>query len=348
VTFECAACRSVVEVGPTTWRCPCGGAYSLLEGSTLPPDILARLSMGEGNTPLVEVTLAGRTVLAKLELASPTLSFKDRGAVQVVAAAVALGAERVIADSSGNAGTAMAAYAARAGLGCEVFVASSTSPEKLAQMRAHGASVTLIAGTREDVAAAAVHEVERTGAFYASHVWIPWFFEGTKAYVHELHAQLGGDLPDVLLLPVGNGTLLLGAWTAVRELEVEARVRLMAVQAAACAPIASAFAAGAGAVAPVTNEGTVAEGIAIAAPVRGAEVLAAVRATNGSVVTVTDDEVLAAQSALAAQGLFVEPTAAAPAAAVAYVEADASVAIPLSGAGLKSVRRRRATPGRGR
>ena len=296
--------------------------------------------MGEGDTAIVEVTLAGRSVVAKLELASPTLSFKDRGAVLVVASAVALGAGRLVADSSGNAGTAIAAYAARAGVPCEVFVAASTAPAKLAQMHAHGAAVHLVAGTREDVAAAAVDMVERTGAFYASHVWSPWFVEGTKAYVHELHAQLDGILPDVLLVPVGNGTLLLGAWRALQELRDAGRLdvlpRLVAVQSAACAPIAAAFATGAAGVTPTVNLATVAEGIAIAAPVRGGEVLAAVRATGGDVLAVTDDDVLEAQDALARQGLFVEPTAAAPAAAVAQIEPGASVAIPLSGAGLKS------------
>ena len=338
--FRCGSCGTVVTPGPTTWRCGCGGAYARLDG-TLPSAVLERLTMGEGETPLVEVSLGGRAVVAKLELASPTLSFKDRGAVQVVAAAVTVGASEVVADSSGNAGTAIAAYAARAALPCTVFVSDAVAASKLAQMRAHGADVRLVAGSREDVAAAAVTAVERTGAFYASHVWNPWFFEGTKAYVHELHAQLGGRLPDVLLLPVGNGTLLLGAWRALQELQASGQIvelpRLVAVQAEACAPIAAAFAAGSAQVASVVNRGTVAEGIAIAAPARGAEVLAAVRATGGDVVTVTDDEVLAAQADLAKQGLFVEPTAAAPAAAVTLLDPSASIAIPLSGAGLKAV-----------
>jgi threonine synthase len=320
------------------WRCSCGGAFSLLRGE-LPGEIVQRLSMGEGGTPIVDVTLAERPVIAKVELAAPTLSFKDRGAVLVVASAVTLGAQRVIVDSSGNAGKAIAAYAARAGLPCEVFVAASTPSTKLAQMRAHGASVNLVAGSREDVAAAAIDAVERSGAFYASHVWNPWFVEGTKAYVHELHAQLDGALPDVLLLPVGNGTLLLGAWRALQELRDAGRLdvlpRLVAVQAAACAPIAAAFATGAAEVTPGVNLGTIAAGIAIAAPARGGEVLAAVRATGGDVLTVTDADVLVAQDALGRQGLFVEPTAAAAAAAVGQLGREVSVVIPLSGAALE-------------
>lgn len=341
----CGSCQAAVVADATTWRCPCGGLYSL-DGDTpigVLADVLAWLSLGEGHTPIVDVELGGRDVVAKVEFASPTLSFKDRGAVMVVGAAVLLGARRVIADSSGNAGSAIAAYAARAALPCEVFVAASTSPAKLASMRAHGADVHLVDGTREQVAAAAIDAVERSGAFYASHVWNPWFFEGTKGYVLELHEQLGGRLPDVLVLPAGNGTLVLGARRALRELlaagRIEALPKIVAVQAAACAPIAAACATGALSVAAVTNGGTVADGIAIAAPPRGGEVLEAMRWTGGAAVTVTDDEVLAAQNALARQGLFVELTAAAPAAAVAKVDAGASVAIPLCGAGLNSVGR---------
>jgi len=292
--------------------------------------------LGEGSTPVVPVTIAGRSVRAKVEYLAPTLSFKDRGAAVLVGLARAVGATRLVADSSGNAGTALAAYAARAGLPIEVVVSSSTSPAKSTQMRAHGADVVTVDGDREAVAAEAIALVERTGAFYASHVYNPWFWEGTKHVVLELAA--GGALPRLLVLPVGNGTLVLGAEVALRELDALDRCRIVAVQAAGCAPIAAAFAEGRDDVAPVTNAGTNAEGIAIAAPARGAEVLAAVRATGGRVVTVTDDEAAAVGVELARQGLFVEPTAAAAAAGVLRLDADeaADAVVPLCGAGLKA------------
>lgn len=325
-------CDAVVVPDVTTWRCSCGGPFSL-DGSPPLPEAVRRLSLGEGSTPVVDVRVAGRTVAAKVEFASPTLSFKDRGAVVLVAAALELGAEHLVADSSGNAGTAIAAYAARAALPCEVFVAAATSPGKLAHLRAVGAIVRSVDGSREDVAAAALERVDRGDAFYASHVWNPWFFEGTKQFVLEAYSQLRGQLPDTLVLPAGNGTLVLGAWRALQE--IDWLPRIVAVQAAACAPVAKAFVAGALDVAPVRNEGTIAEGIAIAAPVRGREILAAVRATDGSVVTVADEEVLEAQAELATQGLYVEPTAAAPAAAVRQLDSGSSVLLPLSGAGAK-------------
>ncbi|MEY2459418.1 MAG: threonine synthase [Acidimicrobiaceae bacterium] len=289
-----------------------------------PPASLPRVTMGEGNTLLATLKVAGREVLGKLEFEAPTGSFKDRGAAVLIAAALDVGATRVVADSSGNAGAAIAAYAARAELPCEVFVSAALPSSKVARINAE---VVMVKGTREDVAAAAVARVEETGAFYASHVWNPWFFEGTKQYVRELEVQLGHRLPAALVLPAGNGTLVLGAWRALQELG--SSTPIIAVQAAGCAPIAAAFAARSDRVDPVIDQGTIAAGIAIAEPVRGAEILAAVRATGGWFVTVTDEEISAAASELAGQGFLVEPTAAAPAAALEYIDID-DVVIPLA------------------
>jgi threonine synthase len=319
-----------------------------------------RVTMGEGGTPLVPVVVgdeagpAGSAVLAKLEYASPTLSFKDRGAAVLVAKAVELGAVRLVADSSGNAGAAVAAYAARAGLPCSVFVAASTPAGKLASLRAVGADVRLVEGSREDVAAAAIAEVESSGAFYASHVYNPFFFEGIKTFAYELWEQLG-RAPDVVVLPAGNGTLVLGAFIGFGEL-LRARLidrlpRFLVVQAAGCAPVARAFHAHTMMVVPVVNEGTVADGIAIAEPARGDEIIDAVRATQGTVVAVDDDGIVAAGSALAAQGFYVEPTAAVPVAGLVRAMAAGDlglggdvgagadgplVVVPLCGAGLKT------------
>ena len=282
-----------------------------------PPRVVPTL--GEGHTPVTTVQLGGRAVPAKLEYESPTGSFKDRGAAMLVAAALDAGATHLVADSSGNAGVAIATYAAHAQLTCDVFVSSRTSVAKVGRISETGASVHAVKGTREDVAAAAAALVESSGAFYASHVWNPWFLEGTKRYVYELRDQFLG-VPSTLVLPVGNGTLVLGAWRALRELEVTARI--IAVQASKCAPIAAAFDRGAAHVDAVVDEGTIAAGIAIGAPARGDEVLDAVRASGGAIVQVTDDELLAAAEELGTQGHDVEPTAAAPAAALARLDQD--------------------------
>ncbi|MGW4638787.1 pyridoxal-phosphate dependent enzyme [Sphaerisporangium sp. NPDC004334] len=360
--YVCACGRSSVP-SARRWRCDCGGTLDLapvpLAWNPRPGDhslwryrdaiaVPGReLSLGEGMTPLVDAALDGEPgVRLKLEYASPTGSFKDRGAVMLVALARLLGADRLVADSSGNAGTAVAAYAARAGVPAEIFVPAGTSEKKLHQIRGHGARVTVVEGTREDTARAAAGHVERTGAFYASHVYNPYFYEGTKTYAFELFEQLGGRVPGTVVLPAGNGTLVIGAhlgFAALREAGLADRVpRIVAVQAERCAPLAAAFAAGRAEVAPVASGPTVAEGIAIAAPARGARILAAVRATGGAVVTVSEQEVAGSHAALAARGLWVEPTAAVAYAAVRRLRAEGSpyaegeVVAPLCGSGLKA------------
>ncbi|MFJ6794599.1 pyridoxal-phosphate dependent enzyme [Streptomyces sp. NPDC091268] len=359
--YVCAQDGTSADVRTAPWCCPlCGGPWDLdfapdpanaptpaagpnslwRYASALPLPGAFSVSLAEGNTPLVP--LAER-VHAKLDFLMPTLSFKDRGAVMLAELARRLGPERVVADSSGNAGTAFAAYCARAGLTCEVFVPEGTSEKKTGQMRAHGAAVRVVPGGREAAAAAARTAADLPGVFYASHVFNPYFLHGTKTYVYEIWEAMGGHLPEVLVVPVGNGTLLLGAALAAAELARHG-VRppaLVAVQAEAVAPLAAAFAAGAEHAEPVPQVPTLAEGIAIPAPPRARQILAAVRASGGTFLTVPDDRLRAAQLDLARRGLFVEPTAAACWAAVGPAAPGdplrgRTAVLPLCGAGAKS------------
>ncbi|MFF6773575.1 threonine synthase [Streptomyces sp. NPDC012637] len=297
------------------------------------------VSLGEGRTPLVPLT---DTVSAKLDFLMPTLSFKDRGAVMLAELARRLAPRTVIADSSGNAGTAVAAYCARAGLDCSVYVPDGTSPKKLEQIRAHGARTVLVPGGREATARAARAAADGPGVFYASHVYNPHFLHGTKTYAYELWEELGGRLPDTLVLPVGNGTLLLGVALAVEELYghglVDRRPAFVAVQAEAVSPLAAAFHAGSEEPpGPAEVRPTLAEGIAIPAPPRAAQILRAVRASGGTFHTVTEDQILAAQLDLARRGLYVEPTGVACWAAVrAAPERPGTTVVPLCGAGAKT------------
>ncbi len=355
------------------WRCPrCGSPWDLdFAARPVDRDRLAQrpsslwryaealpladpaISFIEGRTPLVSLT---DRLAVKLDFLMPTLSFKDRGAVMLLEAARRLAPQRVIADSSGNAGTSVAAYAARAGLAARIFVPAATSAKKLEQIRAHGAELVVVPGDREATAAAARRAADEPGSFYASHVFNPYFLHGTKTYGYELWEDLGGRLPEVLVLPVGNGTLVLGAALAVEELArhglIEQRPRIVAVQSSAVAPLARAYAAGMAALPAgwATTADTVAEGIAIADPARASAILAAVAAADGDIVTVTDDQVRAAQRDLAGRGLYVEATAAACWAAVRHAErpgatpdrlgwqllADRECVVPLCGAGLKT------------
>ncbi|MFF5974192.1 threonine synthase [Streptomyces sp. NPDC012769] len=310
------------------------GAAGVARVAGAPP-----VSLGEGRTPLVALT---DMVSAKLDFLMPTLSFKDRGAVMLAELARRLEPRSVIADSSGNAGTAVAAYCARAGLDCAVYVPEATSPKKLEQIRAHGARTVVVPGDREATARAARAAADEPGVFYASHVYNPHFLHGTKTYVYEIWEELGGRLPDTLVLPVGNGTLLLGAALAVEELYghglVDRRPALVAVQAEAVSPLAAAFHAGAdGLSAPTAARPTLAEGIAIPNPPRAAQILRAVRASGGTFLTVPEDRIRAAQLDLARRGLYVEPTAVACWAAVREAPArPGTTVLPLCGAGAKT------------
>ena len=374
----CSRCGAREPASLLRWRCSCGGPLDLeptprFDRATVDDGerslwryraqigVAERtgvgwrdVSMREGGTPLVAISPGDRRLLAKVDYLMPTLSFKDRGAAVLITHAAAMGAAEVIADSSGNAGTAIAAYAARAGIGCTVYVRSATSLGKLSQAERYGARVVRVPGTREDAARAAhaaLSTASNSPTMYASHVYNPWFLEGTKTLAYEICEQLDWTLPDRVVLPVGNGTLVLGAAIGFREL-VAAGIaprlpRIIAVQAELCAPIATAFARGAtdvsDAVDVITSD-TAAEGIAIASPARGAQILAAVRESKGAVVTVTEGEIAAATLRLAEQGFDVEPTAAATCAAAfrldetdASREAEPGITVTvLCGAGLKS------------
>ncbi|MEU7515964.1 threonine synthase [Streptomyces sp. NPDC042898] len=366
--YVCPNCQVHSPTDALTWCCPkCRGPWDLEftpAPSSLPslPSLASRVNslwryaealppmpygpevtLGEGRTPLVPLT---DSVSAKLDFLMPTLSFKDRGAVMLAAHALRLARagvlDRVVADSSGNAGTAIAAYGARAGLDSLVYVPEGTSPKKLEQIRAHGARVVEVPGDREATARAAREAADAPGTFYASHVYNPYFLHGTKTYVYELWEELGGRLPDTIVVPVGNGTLLLGAALALDELHrqglTDNRPALVAVQAEAVSPLAAAFHAGADDIdGPAPSHPTLAEGIAIPAPPRARQILRAVRETGGTFLTVTEDQIRTAQRDLAARGLFVEATGVACWAAVgANPPRPGLTVVPLCGAGAKT------------
>jgi threonine synthase len=297
--------------------------------------------MGEGFTPLEEMELNGHRVFLKIDYLFPTGSYKDRGAAVLVSKLRELGIRKVIEDSSGNAGSAIAAYCARAGIECEIYVPESTSSEKLVQIQAYGATLRRVEGSRERTAEVAMEAASKI--YYASHCWNPFFLHGTKTFAFEIWEQIGWKSPDVLVLPVGHGTLLLGAYLGFKELKetgkVETIPRLVGVQSKACAPLYRAFKKGWREFFPIVKKETMAEGIAIANPVRGRQILKAIRETNGEVLTVTEEEIAIALKEMSRKGHFIEPTSAATIAGLKkYLKSCKKkiVVSTLTGMGLKS------------
>jgi threonine synthase len=325
------------------------------------------VSLGEGDTPLVPLPRWGGAhglwrVFAKLEFTNPTGSFKDRGMAVLVTAVRQQGVRRLVEDSSGNAGASAAAYAARAGLACTVFAPAGAPEAKLRQIHAYGAELVAVPGPRAAVADAAREAGRAPGSYHIAHNDNPLFVVGNKTFAYEL-AEALADLaprpspqqaeeeeegPWHVVVPVGGGALFCGAWQGFTEwaaagLLPRARLpRLHAAQAAACAPIVTAWEQGLAEPAPVVRRPTVCGGIEIERPARGREILAAVRASAGSAVASADDAILAERDRLARlEGIYAEPTSAAAFAGLAdlarrgVVQPDALVVVAVTGSGLK-------------
>ncbi len=306
------------------------------------------VTLGEGGTPLVWVENPWELKLAwKLEFLNPTGSFKDRGAAVMVAALRAWGATALADDSSGNAGAALAAYSARAGLTAKLFVPAYASGAKLRQIEAYDAELVRVAGPR----AAATEAVRRAcqedpHLVYASHNASPYFLAGLTTLAFEIAEDLGGEAPDHMVVPVGGGGLFLGLVYGFELLfrlgQVEKMPRVHLAQAEACAPMVHALNQGLEGPASIQPGETVAEGVRIPAPERGREILAMARRAGTVAVSVSDPEIISAQRELAHAGFYVEPTAAvAPAALPKLVEAGIlrrgeTVVVPLTGSGLKT------------
>ncbi|MFN8633713.1 MAG: threonine synthase [Chloroflexota bacterium] len=364
MTYLCPACGHREPDDALVWRCVCGshlnydgapllrrgdirtGEHSLWRYDAALPikqaDAVAYF--GEGMTPLLPGLRGAAPFSLKIEYLMPSGSFKDRGSAVLVNALKKLGVHEVVEDSSGNAGASLACYAARAGLDCEVYTPASTSAGKLAQISAHGARLVRVPGSRDDTATAVREAAERR--FYASHNWQPLFVEGMKTLGWELWEQLGFRVPDALVLAVGLGSSLLGSFYAFRGLveagETDRMPRLYAAQAAATAPIHRAFQAGADDIAGVVPGVSVAEGVATGRPIRRQEILRALRESGGGTASASEEEILAAQADLAAEGLYVEPTAALTLAAArnllanGQLRAGETTVVMLGGSGLKA------------
>ena len=380
--LRCPDCGLTVD---DRWRCECGsplrfadppvpdgepptpggldtrpGQWAFEMFCAVGDDPADRVTLGEGMTPLVDADAAetnrGDTpedpwnAAFKLEYVLPTGSFKDRGATTTLTRAVELGVDRVVEDSSGNAGAAIATYAARAGIDAEVYVPADAKESKLRAIRRAGATPVRIEGSRADVTDACVATLgdtdagESDPAWYASHAWNPAFFEGTAAFAYEVAYQRGWDAPDAVVTPLGHGTLFLGAYWGFRRLHeagwIDAVPRLYGAQAAGIAPVVREV-HGAAAADPNGTVNDAADGIQIAEPVQMDEILEAVCETGGDVLAVTEAAGTRELDRLHAAGFYTEPTCAVAPAALrelrerGAIDAADDVVVPLTGSGLK-------------
>jgi threonine synthase len=355
--LECRSCGRTYESGPDEpWRCECGHALDFAE-RPLPdsgePAVDPReglwafeeflpvgpaVTLGEGWTPLTEADHWDAAF--KLDYVFPSGSYKDRGAALTLSRAAELGVERVVEDSSGNAGAAIAQYAARAGIDADIYVPAAVKQSKLDAIEAVGATPVRIEGTRQDVTEACIADAVGGEAWYASHAWSPAFYAGTSTFALELAAQRDWSVPDAVVLPLGHGTLFLGAYRGFRALRdagwTDSVPRLYGVQAAGVAPIVDARH---GATDGGAND--IADGIQIREPARTDQILGAIDATDGDAIACSEAETERALAELHERGFYVEPTSAVAVAGLeacresGAIESGDDVAVALTGSGLK-------------
>lgn len=311
-----------------------------------------RLSLGEGYTPLLKTRHLGpslglEAVYLKEEGLNPTASFKARGLCMAVSRAAELGAQAVAIPTAGNAGSAMAAYAAQAGLPAYIFVPSDVPAPFLAEYRALGAEVTLVDGLIGDCARYVREGVAEGRWFDVSTLKEPYRVEGKKTMGYELAEQLGWRLPDVILYPTGGGTGIVGMWKAFDEMEQlgwigPERPRMVSVQSAGCAPIVRAFEQGTRTAEPWQNAATIADGLRVPGAIGDFLILDAIRASGGTALAIPDEDIRAEMSALGrAEGIFTAPEAAATVAALrrmtaaGQIQPEERVVLFLTGNGLK-------------
>jgi threonine synthase len=358
--LKCLNCGRLYPEGGIPFRCPqCGGIYDFQKPMEYTPGNagvgvgIGRYrdgfplstgsfwwSLGEGDTALVPVEFGDRRVYFKCEFQNPSGSFKDRGSAVLTSALSAAGVKEAIEDSSGNAGSAFAAYAARAGIKARIFIPDYASGPKRRQIEAYGAEVIRILGPRSTTTDRTLAEAEK-GAVYASHTYLPHVIVGFATIAFELFEQLG-KAPSAVVVPVGQGTLLLGVHRGFEAIKRAGKIEqlpcMIGVQARACAPLWSVFHGGAAGLTWISEGETQAEGIRILKPLRGDDVLQAVEESGGTMLIVEEEQITEGRDALSSQGLYVEPTSAVVWPAVQQIIADRQdpVVAILTGSGLKS------------
>jgi len=330
--MEKYVCRKCGHTEPATrwlWRCPkCGGVLDVVPSKG---KCKRCVTLGEGNTPLVNLYGFGRNLHFKLEYMNPTGSFKDRGTAAAISRALEMGMARVVEDSSGNAGISIAAYAASAGIWTKIVVPRDIARSKRMLMESLGAQISE-AETREEASLQA-QEMEGSGYAYIGHPWNPWFVHGMVSFAGEIEKQLKG-VPDAIVMPVSSGSLFVGSYTGFRE---SGKVpRMYAVQAVGAAPLYETLHGKADG-----KQSVLADALKIKNPPRLEQMAQVIRESNGDVALVNDEMIKDSLIKLLKSGAIVEPTSAAALAGYnelvdsGKIGRDERVVIVLTGSGLK-------------
>lgn len=360
IGLVCSNCGETYDPSPDiAWRCQCESPLDFAEAplpdANQPPQdglntheglwafdefipIERRVSFNEGFTPLV--TAPEFDAECKLEYVFPTGSFKDRGATTIVSRAAELGVDTLVDDSSGNAGTAIAMYAARGNITAKIYVPADAKPAKRTAIKRAGAEIVEVDGSRNDVTQKCIEDVNNSEAWYASHAWSPAFFAGTMTAAFEIAAQRNWEAPEAVISPVGHGTLFLGLYRGFNRLReagwIDKVPRLLGAQGAGYAPLAAQF----GDVPASTN--TITDGIHIEEPARKDQIIDAVNDTSGDVIALSESSVESALNRLHQNGFYTEPTSAVALAALdryrelGKLNTAADTVLMLTGSGLKS------------
>jgi threonine synthase len=374
--LRCALCNLEYMIGALTNLCQCGGPllvdydFSSIESSwskeslrnspnsmwrydpVLPVSNSEPVTLGEGFTPLFRLPrlaarLGASDIWLKDESRNPTASFKARGMSAAVTMARKLGATKLAAPSAGNAGGALATYAAAAGLEAHIFMPDDVPEANYLECVAAGAHVTLVPGFITDCARIVAERSAREGWFEVTTLKEPYRIEGKKTMGYEIAEQLDWELPDAILYPCGGGVGLIGISKAFDELATlgwigRKRPKLIAVQAAGCAPLVRAFESGSNRSAPWPYAFTVASGLRVPKPLGDFLILRAIRESNGTAVATDDEQMLDAGLLLAEEdGVFAAPECGACVAALPqlfaseFLDRRERIVILNTGSGLK-------------
>jgi threonine synthase len=360
----CTNCGRPYPAEGLPYRCvTCGGLYDYSSPLTFDPEEVdlsqpgvwryrhtfgipadtEAVTLGEGGTPLLWIEAYGRNLAFKCEYLNPSGSFKDRGSAILAGMLRARGVSQAVEDSSGNAGASFAAYAARAGIRARIFVPESASGPKRKQIEAYGAELVPIPGSRSDVTEAVTKAIGGEVA-YASHALLPFNLSGYATAAYEICEQLDRRAPGAVIIPAGQGGLLLGIYRGFEALRLAGVVssipKMVGVQARACAPLWAMYTGGREALGFVAENRTIAEGVRVRFPLRGDAVLKALQSSQGSMLAVDEEDILPGRDALARLGLYVEPTSAIVWSALAQIVNDLPdpVVVVLTGTGYKYIK----------